>query len=212
MTANQTQMAVAMLLQFVFYVCFCVPECDIINLCFLSEEGDVLFAVYFMNITIDENGDMCFTTYLFLCAVMRSMSAPILSTAMESVNGLAVKHCVRTWDSLSSKLTTTHKYEILCKGWGFRHTTKIHLLEYLEVLHKVYSKQHTCYSEGHLDVFSMEKTTFLDRLNYLLTKHILINFSFLCRPILSANVQTQECTPKSDLGPRETSLNCLTHS
>lgn len=44
-----------------------------------------------------------------LSAVMRSTPALILSTAMESVSGLAVKHCVRTWDSSSSKLKNKNK-------------------------------------------------------------------------------------------------------
>lgn len=80
-----------------------------------------MFAIYILGVFFNEK----FEISLFICShyfilsffcvrcvslspVMRSMPAPILSTAMGSASGLAVKHCVRTWDSSSSELLAKH--------------------------------------------------------------------------------------------------------
>ncbi len=80
-----------------------------------NAEKMLLRAVYFNNMQKKSTVSL---VSLFLCVcvslftVTRSTPAPILSTAMESASGPAVKHCVRTWDSSSSKLATNQKRDI----------------------------------------------------------------------------------------------------
>lgn len=115
MTANQTQMAVLMLLLLMLFLHVCLRVWHIL-LCFLMLKK--CFYVLFIWTTCKKKSTVSLVS-LFLCVcvslftVTRSTPAPILSTAMESASGPAVKHCVRTWDSSSSKLATNQKCDVM---------------------------------------------------------------------------------------------------
>ncbi len=114
MTANQTQMAILMLLLLQLVLLVRVGECGILALYFFCWGGNCCYLLYILN---NVQKKTCCPFRVCLSTVTRSTPAPILSTAMESASGLAVKHCVRTWDSSSSKLATTQKYnDAWCVG------------------------------------------------------------------------------------------------